>query len=76
MKPAHRGRSCFTGPKGYSLRATWRALNTFPITHFPLILPRVHPLASFFILRRLKGLGFSSCRVVTSENGLVVHAHR
>jgi len=76
MKPAHRGRTGFTGLKGYSLRATWRVLRTLPITHFPLILPGVHPLASFFILRRLKGLGFSNCRVVTSENGLVVHAHR
>jgi hypothetical protein len=73
---APRSRTGFSGLKGYSLQATWRALNTLPLTHFPLILPGVHPLASFFILRRLKGLGFSNCRVVTSENGLVVHAHR
>lgn len=76
MKPASRSTTGFMGLKGYSLRATWRALCTFPVTHFPLILPGVHPLASFFILRRLKGLGFSNCRVVTSEKGLVVHAHR
>jgi len=76
MKPAQRKRTGFTGPRGYSLRATWRALSTLPGTHFPLILPGVHPLASFFILWRLKGLGFSNCRVVTSDNGLVVHAHR
>jgi hypothetical protein len=62
--------------KGYSLRATWRAICSLPVDHFPLILPGAHPLAAFFILRRLKGLGFSNCRVVSSENGLVVHAHR
>jgi len=76
MRPAPHGRTGFTGIKGYSLQATWRSLSTLPVTHFPLILPGVHPLASFFILWRLKGLGFSSCRVITSENGLVVHAHR
>ena len=62
--------------KGFSLRATWRAICNLPSDHFPLILPGVYPLASFFILWRLKGLGFSNCRVVTSEKGLVVHAHR
>jgi hypothetical protein len=62
--------------KGYSLAATWRAICAIPNDHFPLILPGVHPLASFFILRRLKHLGFSNCRVVTSDKGLVVHAHR
>jgi hypothetical protein len=76
MKPARRGMAdCFCR-KGYSLRATWRAIRNLPSDHFPLILAGVHPLASFFILRRLKGLGFSNCRVVTSDNGLVVHAHR
>jgi hypothetical protein len=76
MKSAHRTRAGFMNFKGYSLQATWQALCTFPVMHFPLILPGVHPLASFFILWRLKGLGFSNCRVVTSEKGLVVHAHR
>jgi len=76
MKPAPRRTTGILNLTGYSLLATWRVLRTLPITHFPLILPGVHPLASFFILRRLKGLGFSNCRVVTSENGLVVHAHR
>ena len=76
MKPVSRTTTGLLNLTGYSLRATWRVLRSLPITHFPLILPGVHPLASFFILRRLKGLGFSSCRVVTSENGLVVHAHR
>lgn len=62
--------------KGYSLSATWRAICALPADHFPLILPGVHPAASFFILRRLKQLGFSDCRVVSSEQGLVVHAHK
>jgi len=61
---------------GYSWRATWRAMRGIPTAHFPLILTGVHPLASFFILWRLKGLGYSGCRVVASANGLVVHAHR
>ena len=62
--------------EGYSFSATWGALRRLPDAHFPLILPGVHPIASFFILWRLKRLGFSNCRVVTSERGLVVHAHR
>ncbi len=65
-----------TGSSGYSFRATWMVLCRLPGTHFPLILPGVHPLASFFILRRLKQLGFSGCRVISTEKGLVVHAHR
>jgi hypothetical protein len=64
------------GLKGYSLGATWRAICALPTDHFPLILSGVHPVASFFILRRLKQLGFSDCRVVSSEKGLVVHAHK
>ena len=62
--------------KGCNLGATWRAIYALPTDHFPLILPGVHPVASFFILRRLKRLGFSDCRVVSSEKGLVVHAHK
>ena len=58
------------------LTATWRAMTALQTDHFPLTLPEVHPLASFFILKRLKRLGFSNCRVTTSEKGLVVHAHR
>ena len=76
MKPAHSRLSGILRFKGYSWRATWRTVCTIPTGHFPLILPGVHPIASFFILWRLKGLGFSNCRVVTSEKGLVVHAHR
>jgi hypothetical protein len=41
-----------------------------------LILPGVHPIASFFILRKLKRMGYSSCKVTASDKGLVVHAHR
>lgn len=47
-----------------------------PGSHFPLILPGVHPIASFFILRKLKHLGYSNCNVTASDKGLVVHAHR
>jgi hypothetical protein len=56
--------------------ATWRAIREIPADHFPLILPGVHPIAAFFILRRLKRLGFSDCRVQTRAGGLVVHAQR
>jgi hypothetical protein len=76
MKPGLRNTAGIMNFTGYSFKATWRALYRLPVTHFPLILPGAHPLASFFILRRLKGLGFSNCRVATSENGLVVYAHR
>jgi hypothetical protein len=63
-------------PAKYSISASWRAVRSLPTTHFPLILPGVHPLASFFILRRLKRLGYSNCTVKASDKGLVVHAHR
>jgi len=76
MKTAPRRSTGILSLKGYSFQATWRALRRLPGAHFPLILPGVHPLASFFILRRLKRLGYSDCRVVSSEKGLVVHAHR
>ena len=76
MQPATRSTTGILHYKGYSFRATWRAICAIPVDHFPLILPGVHPVASFFILWRLKGLGFSDCRVVTSEKGLFVHAHR
>jgi hypothetical protein len=76
MKSRSRGTAGVMSIKGYSLRATWCAICAVQTDHFPLILPGVHPLASFFILWRLKGLGFSNCRVVTSEKGLAVHAHR
>ncbi len=33
-----------------NLMATWRAITALPTEHFPLVLPAVHPLASFFIL--------------------------
>ena len=59
-----------------SLKATWQAIRFFPSDHFPLFLPGVHPLAAWFILRRLKRLGYSNCRVTTNDKGLVVHAVR
>jgi hypothetical protein len=59
-----------------SISATWRAIRFLPSDHFPLILPGVYPVASFFILKRLKRLGYSSCKVTTSDKGLVVHAHK
>ena len=62
--------------KKRSLRATWHAIYSFPTDHFPLILPEVHPIAAFFILRRLKHLGYSNCKVQTTAKGLVVHAQR
>jgi hypothetical protein len=76
MKPGHRSPGSILKLRGYSLRATWGVLYRLSDAHFPMILPGVHPIASFFILRRLKRLGFSNCRVVSSEQGLVVHAHR
>lgn len=60
----------------WSISATWRAVHSLPGDHFPLILPGVHPIASFFILRKLKRMGYSSCNVTVSDKGLVVHAHR
>jgi len=62
--------------KRRSLRATWRAIRSLPLDHFPLILPEVHPIAAFFILWRLKHLGYSNCKVQTTAKGLVVHAQR
>ncbi|GFE60292.1 hypothetical protein [Geobacter sp. AOG2] len=59
-----------------SFRATLRAIRAFPLSHFPLFLPGVHPIAAFFILRRLKHLGYSNCKVATTSKGLVVHAQK
>jgi hypothetical protein len=73
-RPPATGRS--DRPSRYTIKATWQAIRHLPCLHFPLILPGVHPLASFFILRKLKGLGYSNCTVTTSPKGLVVHAHR
>lgn len=57
-------------------KATWQAISNPPTDHFPLILPNVHRVAAFFILRRLKRLGFSNCRVDSTAKGLVVYATR
>lgn len=58
------------------VRATWQAIRRLPLGNFPLMLPHVHPIAAFFILRRLKKRGYSNCKVVTTPKGLVVHAQR
>jgi hypothetical protein len=63
-------------PASWSFSATWRAIRFLPPNHFPLILPGVHPLASFFILKKLKRMGYSNCNVTSSDKCLVVHAHR
>ena len=60
----------------WSFKATWRAIRFLQGAHFPLILPGVHPIASFFILRKLKHQGYSNCNVTASDKGLVVYAHR
>lgn len=62
--------------KTHALHATWQAISALPTDHFPLILPDVHRIAAFFILRRLKRLGYSNCRVDSNAKGLVVYAQR
>jgi hypothetical protein len=57
-----------------SLRATWRAIRHLPCEQFPLVLPHVHAIAAPFILWRLKRKGYSNCRVVSREGGLLVFA--
>ncbi|HXE97466.1 MAG TPA: hypothetical protein VN642_13740 [Dongiaceae bacterium] len=59
-----------------SLKATLNALLGMSYTHFPLILPGVHPLVAPLIMFRLKRRGFSNCRVEVSGSGLVVYADR
>lgn len=62
--------------QNYSFKATWQAITALPLDHFPLLLPKAHRVAAFFILRRLKRLGFSNCRVDVTRKGLVVYAQR
>jgi hypothetical protein len=59
-----------------SLKATLNAIRGMSYTHFPLILPGVHPLVAPLIMFRLKRRGFSNCRVEVSGSGLVVYADR
>lgn len=59
-----------------SIKATLNALMGMSYTHFPLILPGVHPLVAPLIMFRLKRRGFSNCRVEVSGAGLVVYADR
>jgi hypothetical protein len=63
-------------PLRVSLKATWKALCGTSFSHFPLILPGVHPLLSTLILFRLKRRGFSNCRVEVAAKGLIVYAER
>lgn len=58
------------------LKATVSALMGTSYTHFPLILPGVHPLVAPLIMFRLKRRGFSNCRVEISKSGLIVYADR
>ena len=57
-------------------KRTWQAVSALPTDRFPLLLPGVHKLAAFFVLRRLKKLGYSNCRVDNSSKGLIVYAQR
>jgi len=59
-----------------SLAATWKALRGITFSHFPMILPGVHPLLAPLIMFRLKRRGYSNCRIEVSANGLIVHADR
>ena len=63
-------------PRITNLKATLNALLGMSYTHFPLILPGVHPLVAPLIMFRLKRRGFSNCRVEVSGSGLVVYAVR
>ena len=63
-------------PHPAELKATVNALMGMSYTHFPLILPGVHPLVAPLVMFRLKRRGFSNCRVEVSKSGLVVYADR
>jgi hypothetical protein len=64
-------------PRGASfLCATWRAICTLPDEPFPRMLPDVHAIAAPFVLGRLKRKGYSNCRVVSQNGGLMVYADR
>lgn len=61
---------------GSSLKATLNILIGMSYSHFPLILPGVHPLLAPLIMFRLKRRGYSNCRVDVAGGGLVVYADR
>ncbi|NVN91417.1 MAG: hypothetical protein HXX11_12555 [Desulfuromonadales bacterium] len=61
---------------GASPWATWKALFLTAYSGFPLMLPNVHALAGPVIMFRLKRMGYSNCRVVVKNGGLVVFADR
>lgn len=58
------------------MKATIHALLGMSYSHFPQILPGVHPLVAPLVMFRLKRRGFSNCRVDVSGAGLVVYADR
>ena len=58
------------------LKGNFNALMGMSYTHFPLILPGVHPMVAPLIMFRLKRRGFSNCRVEVTGSGLVVYADR
>ena len=77
MKAAHTEARCQRKKRRRtSIKATLNALLGMSYTHFPLILPGVHPLLTALILYRLKRRGFSNCRVEVAGGGLVVYAVR
>jgi hypothetical protein len=63
-------------PHSTNFKATIKAISGMSYTHFPLILPGVHPLVAPLIMFRLKRRGFSNCRVEVAGGGLVVYAVR
>jgi hypothetical protein len=63
-------------PRRASLKASWKAICGSSFSHFPMILPGVHPLLATLIMFRLKRRGFSNCRVEVAKNGLIVYAEK
>jgi hypothetical protein len=62
--------------RAVTFKATLNALLGMSYSHFPLILPGVHPLVAPLIMFRLKRRGYSNCRVDVTGSGLVVYAVR
>ncbi|MEI6207479.1 MAG: hypothetical protein WCP20_11905 [Desulfuromonadales bacterium] len=58
----------------FSIKATLNAIMGMSYSHFPLILPGVHPLLAPLIMYRLKRRGYSNCRVEIAGGGLIVYA--
>ncbi len=47
-----------------------------PLDTVRLFFPGAHPLAAPFVLFRLKRTGFSSCRIIVKDGGLLLTATR